>query len=240
MTLRFYSMALALGLGACAIHPAADPAMFAEQSSRNSFEFPRNAVTPQDTLLLPVVHDRQVNGAACGAHALATVVNYWRGAGTVTGDAIFTDTPPADPQSGYSIAEVMTLAGAQGLLSSAVRMPAEGLIAELEAGRPVLVPVSVPSVYVQPWQLPGANVPVVGVPSDFITTRTAWLSEKLGRAMLNHYVLVAGYEGDTFVVMEPVMGLRTISAERLERYRAPFGNAAVVFSLPQPEAAEAG
>jgi hypothetical protein len=45
-------------------------------------------------------------------------------------------------------------------------------------------------------------------------------------------VLVAGYDGDTFIVMEPVMGLRTISAERLERYRAPFGNAAVVFSLP--------
>jgi hypothetical protein len=32
------------------------------------------------------------------------------------------------------------------------------------------------------------------------------------------------------VVMEPVMGLRTISAERLARYREPFGNAAIVFS----------
>ena len=53
--------------------------------------------------------------------------------------------------------------------------------------------------------------------------------------MLNHYVLVAGYDGDTFVILEPVMGLRTISAERLARYREAFGNAAIVFS-PAPGA----
>ncbi|MBK8200507.1 MAG: hypothetical protein IPK75_19360 [Acidobacteria bacterium] len=232
MKLRNLCMALVLGLGACAIHPATDPASFAAQTGRNSFEFPRTKVEPQDTLLLPVTHDRQVDGAACGAHALASLINYWEGAGTVTGAQMFAEAPPADAAAGYSIAEVMTLAQGHGLLASAVRMPADGLIAELEAGRPVMVPVSVPSVYVQPWQLPGANVPVLGVPADFVTTRTAWLSERLGQSMLNHYVLVAGYDGDTFIVMEPVMGLRTISAERLERYRAPFGNAAVVFSLP--------
>lgn len=230
MTRRALGMALALSLGACAIHPSADPAGFAAQTGKNSFEFTGNSVSPQDTLLLPVTHDRQVNGAACGAHALASLINYWQGAGTVTGDEIFTTTPPADTVNGYSMAEVSDLAQAHGLLASAVRMPAEGLIAELEAGRPVLVPVEVPSVYVQPWQLPGANIPVLGIPAGFVTARTAWLSERLGQAMLNHYVLVTGYEGDKFIVMEPVAGLRTISADRLERYRAPFGNAAIVFS----------
>ena len=39
-------------------------------------------------------------------------------------------------------------------------------------------------------------------------------------------------DGDTFIVMEPVMGLRTISAERLARYRQPFENAAIVLSAP--------
>ncbi|MEX1252400.1 MAG: hypothetical protein WEA77_14565, partial [Hyphomonas sp.] len=121
---------------------------------------------------------------------------------------------------------------------SAVRMPAKGLLAELEAGRPVLVPVEVPSVYVQTWQLPGINVPLLGFPSEFITSRTAWLSEKTNQQMLNHYLLVAGHEGDMFVVLEPVAGLRTISAERLERYRAPFGNAAIVFSRQEGRSAE--
>ena len=111
-----------------------------------------------------------------------------------------------------------------------MRIPADGVIDELEAGRPVLVPVKIPSVYVQTRQLPGMNIPLLGIPAELITSRTAWLSEKSGRAMLNHFVLVAGYEGDKFVVLEPVAGLRTISAERLARYRAPFGDAAIVFS----------
>ena len=130
------------------------------------------------------------------------------------------------------MSELLQLAESHNLVSSAVRLPAEGLIAELEAGRPVLVPVEVPSIFVQTWQLPGMNVPVLGLPAEFITSRAAWLSEKTNSNLLNHYVLVAGYDGDTFIVMEPVMGLRTISADRLARYRAPFGNAAIVFSKP--------
>jgi len=230
MTRRALGMALALALGACAIHPAADPATFAVQTSRNSFELTKNTVAPQDTLLLPVTHDQQVDGAACGAHALASLINYWKRPDPVTGSELFAAHPPADTLNGYSMAELQTLGQAYGLIGSAVRIPHEAIIAELEAGRPVLVPVQVPSVFVQPWQLPGANVPVLGLPAGFVTSRTAWLSERSGRALLNHYVLVAGYDGDTFVVMEPVMGLRTISAERLARYREPFGNAAIVFS----------
>lgn len=225
-----YGMALVLGLSACAIQPASDPAAFAARTGTNSFELFGAAVDPPETLLLPVVHDRQLDGAACGAHALASVVNYWNGAGTVSGADIFASAPPADTKNGYSMAELLKLAAANDLQASAVRLPQDAIVAELEAGRPVLVPVQVPSVYVQTWQLPGMNVPLLGFPSEFITSRTAWLSEKTNQQMLNHYVLVAGYEGDTFVVLEPVAGLRTISAERLARYRAPFGNAAIVFS----------
>jgi len=225
-----FCAALALGLSACAVQPASDPAAFAARTGTNSFELFGAAVDPPKTLLLPVVHDRQFDGAACGAHALASVVNYWHGAGTVTGAGIFAAAPPADTQNGYSMAELLKLAAANDLQASAIRLPHEGILAELEAGRPVLVPVEVPSVYVQTWQLPGMNVPLLGFPSEFITSRTAWLSEKTNRQMLNHYVLVAGYEGDMFVVLEPVAGLRTISAERLARYRTPFGNAAIVFS----------
>ena len=231
-------MALALGVSACAIHPTADPAAFAARTSANSFELFGAAVDPPKTLLLPVTHDRQLDGAACGAHALASVINYWHGSGTMTGADLFAGTPPADTLNGYSMAELLKLSAANNLLASAVRMPQEGLLAELEAGRPVLVPVEVPSVYVQTWQLPGMNVPLLGFPSEFITSRTAWLSEKTNQQMLNHYVLVAGYEGDMFVVMEPVAGLRTISAERLARYREPFGNAAIVFSKEKGRSAD--
>ena len=233
--LRTAAAALAFGVSACATTPSASPDAFAERSAANSFEFFDRAVDPPSTLLLPVVHDRQTNGIACGAHALASITNYWLGPGHVSGADIFAATPPADMQTGYSMAEILNLAGQQGLLASAVRLQPDGILRELEAGRPVLVPVRVPSVFVQGWQLPGANIPVLGFPAALVISRSAQLSEMTGQGMLNHYVLVAGYDGDTFVILEPVMGLRTISAERLARYREAFGNAAIVFS-PAPGA----
>ena len=42
---------------------------------------------------------------------------------------------------------------------------------------------------------------------------------------------------DTFVAVEPVMGFRTIAFDRLDRYREPFGNAALVFSGSRPRPA---
>jgi hypothetical protein len=231
--LRTAAAALAFGVSACATTPSASPDAFAERSAANSFEFFNRAVDPPSTLLLPVVHDRQINGIACGAHALASVTNYWLGPGRVSGADIFASTPPADMQTGYSMAEILKLAGEQDLLASAVRLQPDDILRELEAGRPVLVPVRVPSVFVQGWQLPGANIPVLGFPAALVISRSAQISELTGQGMLNHYVLIAGYDGDTFVILEPVMGLRTISAERLARYREAFGNAAIVFS-PAP------
>jgi hypothetical protein len=71
-----------------------------------------------------------------------------------------------------------------------------------------------------------------------VTTRVAQLSELANLAMVNHYVLIVGYEpGDKFVAVEPVMGFRTITFERLARYRRPFDDAAMVFSATRPPAA---
>lgn len=233
--LRTAAAALAFGVSACATTPSTGPDAFAERSAANSFEFFDRTVDPPSTLLLPVVHDRQINGIACGAHALASVTNYWLGPGHVSGADIFAANPPTDLQTSYSMAEILKLAGGQGLLASAARLQPDGILRELEAGRPVLVPVRVPSVFVQGWQLPGANIPVLGFPAALVISRSAQLSQMTGQGMLNHYVLIAGYDGDTFVILEPVMGLRTISAARLGRYRKAFGNAAIVFS-PAPGA----
>ena len=224
--------ALSLTLGACATDPSSGPADFAARTGHNSFELFRPGVSVPDTLLLPVRHDQQIDPIACGAHALASIINYWLGEGHVSGAGILAAHPPSDLEAGYSMAELVQLAGAYGLLASAVRLPEAGVVAELEAGRPVLVPVSVPAIFVQNWQLPGANVPLLGLPSAVARSRAAWLSEQMGQGLVDHYVIAAGHEGDSFVVMEPVWGLRTIRSSRLARYRRAFGNAAIVFSAP--------
>jgi hypothetical protein len=238
MTPRAYVVPLLLALGACATSPTSDLDAFALRSANNSFELFDRSVDPPATLMLPVVHDRQTQGPSCGVHVLASVINYWMGPGAVSGEAIYSSTPPAAPE-GYSMAELLTLARQHGLMASGVRLAEADIVRELESGRPVLVPVRLPAVYVQSWSLPGANRPLVGVPAQLVTTRVGRVSEWTGLAMVNHYVLIAGYEGETFVALEPIMGFRTISFERLRRYRRPFEDAAIVFSRPANPPGEA-
>lgn len=238
---RLNILLLSLCAGGCALSPVSDVNAFAERTGSNSFEVFGRSLESNEALVLPVVHDRQTAGPSCGAHALASVVNYWRGAGTMDGQALYRQTPPQSP-AGYSMAELMTIAQANGLLASAVRLPQQHIIQELERGRPVLVPVRIPSIYVQQRQLPGGDIPIVGFLRNTLIYRAGRVSEWTNLAVIDHYLLVVGYEDDKFVVVEPVMGYRTISFDKLERYREHFGDAAIVFSGPerrQEEAAEA-
>lgn len=226
------ALLLALCAAGCAVTPTSNVNEFAHQSANNSFDGFAPAVGA-NALVLPVAHDHQTRRDSCGAHVLASVINYWRlPAAPTTGEAIYAAHPPTSPD-GYTIAEVLTLARANGLLANGVRLPAEGLIRELESGRPVLVAIRVPSVFVQSITYPGANAPVIGRAGDFITSRVGRVSEVTGLEMVDHYVLVVGYDAERFVVVEPVMGYRTMSRETLARYRRPFENASIVFSASQ-------
>lgn len=226
------AIALAMLASGCAVTPVPDVNAFAQASEDNSFEvFDRRMAG--DALVLPVVHDRQTDGPSCGAHVLASVINYWRGPDTVQGDAIYTSTPPSAP-AGYSIAELMTLARANGLIASGVRLDDAAIIRELENGRPVLVAVRLPSIYVQNRTYPGANTPVLGFMGSVLSYRVGQVSQWTGLEMVDHYLLVVGYDDERWVVVEPVMGYRTISRDKLERYRRPFENASIVFSATRP------
>lgn len=226
------ALLLALAVAGCATTPTSNVDAFARRSASNSFEQFETPVSASGALVLPVVHDRQTTGASCGAHVLASVVNYWRGAGTVRGDALFAASPPANGEAGYSVAELVALAGQHGLLASGVRLNLPDLIRELEAGRPVLLPVRIPSIYVQDRTLPGADRALVDRATDLAVQRVGAVSELTGLAVVDHYVLLVGYDRDRAIILEPVMGYRTISFERLARYRRDFDDAAVVFSAP--------
>jgi len=222
------ALLLTLCAAGCAINPVTDVNAFSAASASNSFEVLNRSFDARGALVLPVVHDRQTQGPSCGAHVLASVVNYWRGPGTMSGSALFAQQPPAS-RSGYSMAELVRIARDEGLLASPVALPEQGVIAELERGRPVLLPVRLPSIYVQQRIMPGGNTPVVGLVRNTVIYRAGRVSEFTGLAMVDHYVLAVGYDEDSFAVIEPVMGYRTISFNRLARYREAFGNAAIVF-----------
>lgn len=227
------ALLLALCLAGCAATPTRTIDAFAQQSANNSFEVLHRSFT-SDGLVLPVVHDPQTSPASCGANALASVMNYWLGAGTVQGAILYQTSPPADPGKGYSLTELMALAQQRGLLVSAVHMGRADMIRELESGRPVLVPVRAPAIYVEQHALPGENAPIIGVAENAFINRVGQVSEMTRLALVSHYLVVVGYNSHRFVVVEPVRGYRTISFARLERYRRSFQDAALVFSASHP------
>ncbi len=223
---------LALCLGACATRPTPTIDAFAEDSANNSFEVLHRSFR-ENALVLPVVHDQQQAAQSCGANALASIVNYWRGAGVVSGEALYLATPPADAR-GYNLNELVALARTQGLLANTVRIDKQGIIRELENGRPVLVPVLVPAVFVANRAAPGENAPVVGFVSRNFVGRVGWVLEHTNLGMVSHYLVVVGYDAHRFAVVEPVRGYRTITFDRLERYRRPYADAALVLSGSRP------
>lgn len=94
-----------------------------------------------------------------------------------------------------------------------------------------------PSIYVQQRSLPGGDVPILGIARNAFIDRAGRVSEAGELAMVDHYLLVVGYEDDHFVVVELVIGYRTVSAQRLARYRRSFDNASIVFSAPEAASA---
>lgn len=230
MRQRLGLLLLALCVAGCANTPTPNVDAFAQRSANNSFEvFDRSFRSPS-ALVLPVVHDRQTSPLACGASALASVINYWEGPGTVSSGQIWSQTPPGNPTRGYTLAELMAHAREHGLLASGVRLSSADIVRELENGRPVLTPVRIPSIYVQSRSVPGTNTPIVGLAAGVLESRIGYVSEITHLAMIDHYLLVVGHDGADFVVVEPVMGFRIISFQRLDRYRRAFNNSAIVFS----------
>jgi hypothetical protein len=229
MRADFRVLLLAAVVSGCAVNPTTDVNAFAANSGGNSFEVFNRSFDSPDALVLPVVHDRQTEGPACGAHALASIVNYWRGPATVDGSTLFHAHQPQS-EAGYSMAEIVQLASDFRLQAAAVRLSEQDVIRELENGRPVMVPVRVPSIFLQQRVLRTGDMPVIGFVTNAMVARAARVSEWAGVAELDHYLVVVGYHDDTFVVVEPVMGYRTIRFDRLERYRAHFNDAALVFS----------
>ncbi len=225
-----------LGLTACVSAPVnADRAAFALAPSRNAI--PPGVVTlrPAEMLLLDVRLDRQVAGNGCGAHAVASLIDYWHRAGSsgeadalLTGAEIYARTPPASA-AGYSLAEMAGLIESAGLTALVINTTPEGLKTELEAGRPVIARVSLPATQIRPATIFPRTTPLLAG----VETRAFALSSRLaGESRLDHYWLVIGFDAGRMVVLDPAMGIRSVSVFAFEAAFAAGGRLAVVSGGP--------
>lgn len=209
----------------------ADRAAFAQAPSRNAI--PPGSVTlrPAEMLLLDARLDRQVAGNGCGAHAVASLIDYWIRAAPsgdaramVTGAELYARTPPAGA-AGYTLAEMAALIEAAGLSALVVNASPDALKAELEAGRPAIVRVSLPAALVRPATVFPGETPLL---SGVETRAFALTSRMAGEGRLDHYWLLIGFDGERMVVLDPAMGIRSVSAAEFEAAFDGGGRLAVV------------
>lgn len=229
-----------LTLAGCVTAPVSvDRAAFAAAPARNAIPPGPVTLRPSGTLLLDVRLDRQVAGNGCGAHAVAALIDYWdrvlptegRGAAP-SGSDLYSRTPP-EAAAGYSLAELVRLLEAEGMSALVVTTTSTALKAELEAGRPVIVRVSLAASQVRPSTIFPERTPFLAG----LETRAFDLSSRVaGEGRLDHYWLVVGFDSDRMVVLDPAMGLRAVRTGEFEAAVTAGGNLAVVSGGPRQAA----
>ena len=126
--------------------------------------------------------------------------------------------------------ELIDIAHNHKLKAFGVRLNDDRVKVEINAGRPVIIPVQIPYVFLQSRTLFDPDFVPVGNLKNRFLNRLALVHQWTDTNLLDHYVLVVGFDDTKFVLLDPIMGYRTISAEKLSSYREPFENAAIVFS----------
>lgn len=225
-----------LHLTGCAVAPVHNMEEFASRPSANSFETFNRPPNKDEAIVLDLTLDQQIERVSCGAHVLASVINYWHPETTIDGSNLFASEPPQNSSVGYSMAELISLASQNGLIAFGVRLQEDLLKQEIRNGRPVLVPLHLPYVFVQNITLFDPDFAPVGNLKNRFLNRLARMHTWTDTGMLDHYALVVGYDHDKFVLLDPLLGYRTISNNKLDRYRSKFENAAIVFSAREQSA----
>jgi predicted double-glycine peptidase len=222
-------------LASCFAAPAnADRSDFLSTPSRNAVPPAAINLEPSATLLLDVRLDRQTASNSCGAHAVASLVDYWQRAdaaaapsGAVTGEALYLETPPATG-AGYSLAEMVSLLERSGLVAVAVTTSIDAIKAELDDGRPVIARVSVATPYlISSTVFPSEAGLLSGIETG-VNGMAARLMEPVSLGRLDHYWVVIGYDATHMIVMDPAMGMRAVRFDAFARAFDRGGKLAVV------------
>lgn len=211
-----------------------DRAAFAAAPSRNAVPRSDVQLDAGSTLLLDLRLDRQRASNSCGAHAVASVVDYWTRArppvgsrASKTGTEIYVSDPPA-AEAGYDLSEMVELLEGAGLVAVAVGTSLDGVRRELDVGRPVIARVSLSAGYLATLRIFDPRTPLLGAMESHVVDLAARLVEPLPVSRLDHYWVVIGYDADRLIVLDPAIGIRAVQTAAFERAFALGGRLAVI------------
>jgi len=157
---------------------------------------------------------RQQTKYSCGAAALESVLTYWDA--PLSQSWLLENVPPASIKYGYRIGELKAIAQARNLKAFAVEADFAFLEKQIDAGRPVIVPL-------ETKYLSGVyDYPFLGPISQFVY--------QTFMPSYSHYVVVFGYEPERIWVMDPNEGMRSIKRKKFLKEWKKRGHAALLIA----------
>ncbi len=164
-------------------------------SSIHSVEDPK-VVNDDKNVYVDLRFIKQITPQSCGAAVLASVAEYW-GVSGFGQENILEQHSPGDPKKGYSIGELKRLSRSVGLLAFSFTSDREQIVKQIDLGRPLIVPLSIPR-----DDFLRRSVPII--------PRTYSLLSKLFVKDYSHYVVIAGYNAQRVLILDPNVGFRWV------------------------------
>ncbi len=194
LTLGIASLACPLGLTSC---NTLDP----KEELVEEVPATRKFVGGNDSAFkyCPLETVRQTSSQSGGLAALVAVMNYWEQEVDVKA---LEEKYPAKSDAGYPLLQLRRIATKEGLIAFALTMkdrPLEQVSEQLENGRPVIVPVDLPS-----HGDSGSKPPVESLPDDPSATPTEQPSDTKSQ---HRYVVIFGQSSNQFLLMDPASGV---------------------------------
>jgi predicted double-glycine peptidase len=121
----------------------------------------------------------------------------------ISQDKLFQDFPSSSSE-GYSVEELMNIAKEKGLEAFVLQMPARSIRIQIQKGRPVICGLkkTVMDDFFYHFPFEGGFIGEIirGLAPEY-----------------NHYVIVIGFKDDRLLIMDPAIGLVSLSEKRFQR-----------------------
>jgi predicted double-glycine peptidase len=122
--------------------------------------------------------------------------------------------PPSSPE-GYKIEELMNIAKSEGLEAFVLQLPASKIRLQIQKGRPVICGIKKP--ITDNWLY---HFPLEG---GLLGKIIRWLSPDS-----NHFVVAIGFKDDQMLIMDPSIGLISLSEQKFESMHEKCNNVAIL------------
>jgi len=160
---------------------------------------------------------KQQSPSTCGLACITAILNYWGIA--VSQDKLLMGFPPSSPD-GYYIDDLMKMAKSEGLEAFVLQLPVSKLRLQIQKGRPVICGIkkSITDDLLYHFPLEG------GLLGEIIR----WLSPET-----NHFVVAVGFKDDRLLIMDPSIGLISLSEKKFESMHEKCNNIVMLAAKKQ-------